>query len=1292
MAELLNPLTLPLRGARLIEASAGTGKTWTIAALYLRLVLGHGGAQAAPARPLLPPEILVMTFTRAATRELAERIRTRLAEAAAVLRGERTTDDAFLTALCADLFAGLSADERPDAQARAAYRLTQAAEAMDEAAIHTIDAWCQRVLREHALASGAPMDEELVADEAALRRQAVRDFWRAAVYPLAPAHYGAWHATFADVDALAHAMSQALPRLDALADAAADAVAFEDEPGIDAAIDADRAEVAALKQGWVERAAEMRDWLLPLAARKDKDKPFDGRRMQTGRIEEWTGALADWARAADQTEPPDLTDTAWYRLSPEGVLDALRPGPGAGLTPPPVFDAFAALRAALQARLPLPARLLALATRAVARRVADLKQRQHLFGFADPLRRLDEALAGPAGEALCERLLAQYPVALIDEFQDTSPRQWRVFERIFAPEKDRLDAALLLIGDPKQSIYGFRGADIYSYLRARTATAPRHHALGTNHRATAALVAAVNGLFAQAESRCPDGAFALGKGMAMALPFVPVAAHGRVERLVSASGSVPAVTVCADGAPHKAEALRQFYATLAAEQVVAWLNDPHCGFARDDQPFERLKPADIALLVRSGTEAKVLRAALALRGVPSVYLSAQASVFEAPEATDVLRWLRAVASPLDGRLARAAFASPGLGLSWQQLAAQASDEAAWDARTDLLRELQRLWQRQGVLAMLRHSLHRLHLPARRLAEQGAPDAPGGERSLTNLLHLAELLQTASTRLEGEEALVRWLAERIEEAQGGGVDTAGLGDERLLRLESDAGLVQVVTVHKSKGLEYPVVLLPFAAGASFAGAGDAVLNLVDDAGRRSVVFHPSAADREAAARERLREDLRLLYVALTRARHALWLGVGLQRPRGASRPLLEGSALGWLIGGGQPLEAAAVKPALQQAFDPARLPAGAVCFDDGHLPLHRVHLARDEVPVPLLPPPTYSAQFERDWRVGSYSSVVRGLAAADESAWAWPFRDEVRDEGPVLARADVEGDAVGAEEEDVAAGSSGEPVGPLDDPPLDASADAPMAAAGTPAPWHTFPRGPLPGNFLHDQLQWLAEQGFAAIDQPAVQQTLWRRCQRAGHGARAGDVLAWLQALVHTPLPGLSAPLAAVTSLAAELEFWLPSAALDAPALDALVRQHLLPGVPRPALPARRLHGLLMGFADLVFEHLGRWWVLDYKSNALGRVDEGDSAYSASRLAAAMAEHRYEVQAALYLAALHRLLRARLGAAYDPARHLGGAVYVFLRGIHAPTRGCVLLPAPLGLLDGIDAMLGAGARAGGDVNS
>ena len=1238
MTEALHPLTLPLQGSRLIEASAGTGKTWTIAALYVRLVVGHGCV------PRLPPEILVMTFTRAATRELSDRIRHRLVQAAACLRGEQgAQDDAFLAELAAAFAPGTERQQ-------AAWRLAMAAEAMDDAAVHTIDAWCQRMLREHAFDSGCLFDEELQANEAAMLAEAVRDYWRQQVYPLDDPALRQVLARWPDIAALDRdvqpLLDKALPA-DAGQGSLGDAAARAGQRRSDA--------LAALKSGWQRRADAMLHWLTPIWDDKQHParKAVPGRSHATG----WVEALRAWALDA-ASEQPDVKSGA-QRLSGSELRSRLAEI-GAATPVPECFTEFECLLAQLKS-LPEPGAALRLhAAAQVLARMQLLKARAHSYGFADMLQRLDDALDttmhAERAQRLRSRILAQYPVALIDEFQDTSPLQLRIFDRLYRIADDDASRALLLIGDPKQAIYGFRGADIYSYLGARRATAGRHHLLDTNHRSTRSLVRAVNALFLAAEVRPGEGAFMFGQpGVPSQLPFVPVQAKGRGERLVGAQGAIAPLTLVLDEGLRNKQDSRRLYAALCAERIVELLNDPQAGFEQDGQAFRRLQPADIAVLVRSGTEADAVRHEMRRRGLASVYLSDRDSVWRTPEAADLLRLLQAVAAPRDMRLARAALATALLGLSLPQLLALADDDAAFDRQCARLQQLNQVWQGQGVLAMVRQALHDFGVPGRWLAAQDV--AAAGERRLTNVLHLAELLQAASAQLEGEQALLRWLLQQLADAEGG----LHGGDEALLRLESDADLVKVVTVHKSKGLEYPLVFLPFAAhfrevmGAG-PGAKNTVLLLpaVEGAhGERELVLGPSKAQIAREEKEQQRERLRLLYVALTRARHALWLGLsGLQS--GPNKPCLwQRSAIGYLLSGSE------AQPPEQRLRD-----VQALADADAGIQVQRLPATAqaEELPLPpatrlrprgaacaLAPPRAYNARFERDWSVSSYTALVRDAAWATAGSGAVPAR-VLRDD-----------------EHDHAGDARSTPPRPVQQP------------------WHRFPRGALAGNFLHDQLEWLAGEGFALDTSTELQQRLLRRCERQGWGHRGDDVLAWLRRVCSTPLPLPGTSLSGLGTLVPELEFWLPSDGLQAQRLDLLCQQHLQPGRARPRLPQRALQGLLMGFVDLVFEHDGRYWVLDYKSNALGARD-GD--YTLQVMQGAMLEHRYDVQAALYLLALHRLLQARLGPAYDPARQLGGAVYLFLRGIDGPAAGCCPVDAPLALIDALDAMLPASHTARG----
>ncbi|MEW6759231.1 MAG: exodeoxyribonuclease V subunit beta [Pseudomonadota bacterium] len=1205
MSQYLDPLSFPLHGSRLIEASAGTGKTWTIAALYLRLVLGHGDGAAFP-RPLLPSEILVMTFTRAATRELANRVRERLVEAAAYFRGQLDIIDPYLGELL---------DAYPSEAERnvAAHRLVLAAETMDEAAIFTIDAWCQRMLREHAFDSGSLFDEELVSDERALFEDAAHDYWRQHIYPLGAGALASVLECWKDVEALKSGVRELVTRTHLLGPS-------EEEPlGVLVARlqQTQRAELARLKEGWLERADEMERWIA--GHRERQPKCFNGNKMRPDSLVKWFEALRAWALDPAMVLPA-LNDTAWKRLCPDGIVDAFSKDFVAEV--PACFGLTEPLRQALDALDPLSHALLRHAAHHIAARIRELKARNRQFGFADMLERLKAALEGPNGEALRQRIVLQFPVAMVDEFQDTSPDQYRIFDLLYRVAANDPQQGLFLIGDPKQSIYGFRGADIHSYLAARRATFGRHYQLGTNYRSTRELVEAVNQLFRHAEENpagYPAGAFRFRKGEDNPLPFEAVQAKGHRERLVGASGPSHAMSVCCAG-PMNQEEYREFFAQHCAEHIVGLLGDERVGFS-DGERFRRLMPADVAILVRDRREAAAVRRALVERKVASVYLSDKDSVVKSEEAADVLRWLYAVANPLDGVLARAAFATRTAGLPLGELASLSADEAAWEARVEQLKNLHGAWQRQGVLAMLRRFVHELGLPARLLRE------PGGERRLTNLLHLAELLQEASTQLEGEQALIRWLAEEIEGVGEG-------GDERVLRLESDAELVKVVTVHKSKGLEYPLVYLPFAVTARRTDKRNrAFFEFVLDDGARRLDLSLGDEALEAVDRARLEEDLRLLYVALTRARHFLWLGAAPISGRSKNENRLHDSALGYLLGGGQKIEAERLRERLEQLRGNVE---GIVLHDLATLDA-RTLLAREDVRPDLLAPPRYEARFEKDWSIGSFTSLVRHAVAPPPT--------------PMTAQ-----EATLLEE----------------DPQLA------MPPRIEDTPWHRFPRGSVPGNFMHEQLEWMAQEGFHQADEPEFLARLGQRIDRAGWGHRVDDALAWLHMVATTPLPPIGIALCGLRDPVPELEFWFPSERLDAVKLDQLLRSHILRGLERPILPERVLHGMLKGFADLVFEHEGRFWVLDYKTNALG---PGDSAYTQAAMELGMLDHRYDIQATIYTLALHRLLRARLGDSYSPRRQLGGAIFLFLRGIaNEDTRGCCVLPPDFELLGGLENLL------------
>ena len=1222
----LNTLRFPLYGSRLIEASAGTGKTYTIAALYVRLVLGHGEANAY-SRALTPPEILVVTFTDAATQELRDRIRTRLAEAA----GYFYADPAELALAPAgdELLRELRAEYPEKEWPACARKLQMAAEWMDEAAVSTIHGWCNRMLREHAFDSDSLFVQTLETDQSELLAEVVRDYWRTFMAPLELE-------SAADVLDWWSGPSVLQGNLRNLIDHAG-LLKTDSEPSV--ALEAAREErqrrLAELKSPWVTWVKELQE-LLDTA--RDK-KHFNGTKLKKNNYDEWLGKIADWRDDPDSVTP-GLSPAAKLRLTVEGLAEIWN------VDPTPQHDALNAI-AALDAALgELPdARngLLRHAACWVAARFAAEQNRHAQMGFNDLLTQLDSALQGPNGVRLADIIRRQFPVALIDEFQDTDPVQYRIFDAVYRVEKNDPDTALILIGDPKQAIYAFRGADIYTYLAARRASVGRHFTLKKNFRSTTAMVAATNRCFEAAEGRdAGAGAFLFRKERDNPVPFFAADAQGRKDVFRAEGVLMPALTTWwlppkDDGKALSKDAYFSQMAEACASEMVRLLNlgqINQAGF--DDKTTAKpLRPADMAVLVNNRTEAAAIRKALTVRGVRSVYLSDKDSVFESAQAAEVQHWLAACAEPDDGRLLRAALATATLDLKWAELDTLNHDELAWEGVVLQFRGYRDCWRRQGVLPMLRRLLNDFHVPARLLGDGGIRPE-NGERILTDILHLAELLQQASVLLDGEHALIRFLAEQQQDAAG---------DARQIRLESDADLVQVVTVHKSKGLEYPLVFLPFACNFRPTKPDDLPLKYHDDEGQLQIALSSEIPLLQRADDERLGEDLRKLYVALTRARYATWVGI-------APLATLERSALGYLLGGGNVL----ALDGLDKALEELRNGCEHIVVAPAPASTQERFAARDAADVHGSARRS-NRSVKENWWIASYSTlkaVGTGGATVPDTPAEDIFRESLLPQGVVSAP-----DVLHVTE-----------------------AETLLPNAGS---LHDLPRGAEVGSFLHELLEWAATQGFdkVAANPDRLSDMIARRCNLRGWAHWIEPLTNWLRHFLVTPLqiPAIdgilptSFSLAGLTSPRAEMEFWLATHTVDIRQLDCLISDHTLDGAARPPLLPGQLNGMLKGFIDLVFEHEGRYYVADYKSNWLGR---DNAAYTSDALRAVILHARYELQYVLYIFALHRLLKMRLPD-YDYDLHIGGAVYIFLRGLHAPEQGLHTERPPRALIEALDTL-------------
>ena len=1172
----LNPLTLPLTGLQVIEASAGTGKTWTLAALYVRLVLGHVPDGTDLNQGLYPPQILVMTFTDAATAELRGRIRARLAQAARYFQHDEQAGfevDDFLRALRS----GIDSGQWP----ACAERLDVAAQWMDEAAIFTIHGWSSRMLKTHAFDSASLFQQSRVEDSQQLKLATAQDYWRKWFYPLSADQLGA-------LQAVGSTPQDLLDRLGPL-------WAIEDKaPHAATAPGQTPAEVIRDWASWQTTCQEL-DQLTHAACTDELitllSETIAAKKLKSYRAD-WPVKLAEWANGGAFSQLDKKAQgaaiTLLQRFSRQALLDK-------GWLEADHHIAFAHIEALcmhLAAEPDVAEQLLAHAAFEVGAAYRQAKTRLAQFDFSDLLQNLYHALQAPDGR-LAQAIRQQFPVALVDEFQDTDPWQYGALAKIYgASEAASQSTGLVMIGDPKQAIYSFRGADLATYLSAR-GQAQATHTLSGNFRSTAGMVAAVNQVFSHAVRPFGD------------VPYEKVTAcNAKVLPLQVAGQPQAAMTVWhlqQARMPRKPVLLRQM-AEVFASQMVGLLN---AGAAR---------PGAMAVLVKNWVEARAMRTALSSRGVRSVYLSERDSVYATAQATDLWRILRAVAQPRDAQCVRAALATALWGLPWRDLENLFQDEIAWDALSERFHDWQKVWQRQGFLPMLHQLLHEQSIPAR-LLNQGDAAGTQGERQLTNLLHLGDLLQTASLGLQGEGALLRYLEDQLR-------DPKASGDTAQLRLESDADLVQVITLHKAKGLQYPLVFLPFASNYRAADSGQ------DDA-------------------LRLAEDIRLLYVALTRAEQAVWVGITPTRGDVDGKSPKVKSAVSALLGRQAPGDLAQCLQAwasehivVQNAPEPD---------NTAYTPQ-----ASEKNWKPALTP---QRQLRSRWWSASFSALTRDVAHAA------PALD------PGSAIDERLGDAQ------------------IDNALQNYLNDEPAQPELLPLPFNAFKAGSQYGTLLHDLLEWQAQNGWPAAhdNPPAVLSTAWQNLlTRKAHGLRLDDaecalLRTWVPAIVSTPLPLAASSRLVLASLTAD-QFWAEMAfsltvrALDSARLDHLIGQHVLPGQPRPAMQPRQLEGMLTGFMDLVLACEGRYYVLDYKSNKL-------PGYDLAQLQQAILAHRYDVQYTLYFLALHRLLKSRL-AGYDYDLHVGGALYLFLRGIDQHGAGLYADKPPKVLIEALDAAFSA----------
>jgi exodeoxyribonuclease V beta subunit len=1188
----LDPLTIPLSGVNLIEASAGTGKTYTIATLYLRLLVESLRA----GEPISVRNILVVTFTNAATDELRGRIRARLREALTLLRdGPAESSDPTLLSI-------LEQAGDPLALKR---HLENELTCIDEAAIHTIHGFCQRMLVENAFESGALFEAEFIQNEDELIDEVVHDYWRRHFYGIDAGRAELLQKRWKDPAALRKEIKPHLHKAVEILPAPAEA--------LEEKIHTQWQSLSKLWKNEKENIVTLLHEDAGLGRAKDTYKKDV--------LDSAIGAMNEYCQEGNSSY---LLPEGFALFTPDkleaSVSDAKRKK---GHTAPQheFFFACAELQSYVDGLLVEQWRH---AIEWCREELHTRKQAGGRLAFDDLLIQLDRALCGEGGEALAAHIRDRFRYALIDEFQDTDPLQYRIFATLY---RGQAECGLYLIGDPKQAIYAFRGADVHTYMQAKDDTKESaHFTLATNWRSSSRLIRALNTLYQ------PNGSAFLYPG---AIDYQPVEASPRADaKPLTINGSEPAALTFwfatrglnDKGQPNKdlgnKDDTRRHFAEACADAVAAMLLQGQRGVARIGE--RNVESRDIAVLVRDRFEARFMREALTRRQIGSAYYSRD-SVFHSDEAGGLIQLLNAVADPTRDRSIRAALASDLIALSTEEIDRLIEDELAWEETLDRFHGYHRLWNEHGFMPMFQTLLHAERIPQRLLPQ------PSGERKLTNLMQLAELVQGAGREHHGIEAQLKWLHESMQSEQME-------SDEYRLRLESDEGLVKVVNIHTSKGLEYPIVYLPFLWSSRPVDPKKSNSVYYHDGHRTVLHLAPDEAAYARADTERLEEELRLLYVALTRAQYLCYVGYGRVRE-------LEDSALAWLLHGGDGIDTpltylkdqftAIDDAALQHPLEQLATRSGGTIAVEP-LPSTYTEAGRETDHLPELRAREAQRPIPQHWRMTSYSGL-----SSHEGAAVHEF------------------------------GSRSE--------------DAVVEEQGSGQDIFHFPKGSSAGTFMH---QVFEEIDFDRVTDAELGEKVRELLPQYGFDLAWEPVIAGMvRQVLNTPLDDRGMKLAGLTDekRIVEMEFMYPIEGVNAAELNRIVTGLGDYTAAGPTLKFDTVSGIMRGFIDLTFEHDGRYYIVDYKSNWLGPRHQD---YHPDALQAVIAQHRYDLQFLIYTLAMHRYLRTNL-ADYDYATHFGGVYYLFLRGMEADggdNHGVYYAKPPLELIEQLERAIQGGGNA------
>lgn len=1179
----------PLKGMNLIEASAGTGKTFNIVHLFLRLLMESRFEKP----PLKLDQILVVTYTVAATQELKERVRNELQQ---FYFDFLHKNEASKNPLISEYLKQFKSEEL---YAQCIFRLQEALRNLEELQIFTIHGFCQRMLQEHSIASGFSMDAELLANHLLLS-EVVDDFWRRKFYQ-APMRL---IKMLSDKNAT---KGKKLNRKDMFKFCQR----YLEYPNLKimspskfrpSAQDKEEYTASLKELGvlWQNSREEIEEMLFSNALNKVRYKPQS--------VSQWIVLLEEVFQEPDYLLPVPICFEKFTSSHLEAAIKR-----GESFPSHPFFQMADVFWQRYRYHLAnwnwwyteCMKELLTFCKSKLQQR----KIERNVVFFQDLLQQLENALVSSSGSQIKRNIQSRYLAALIDEFQDTDPLQWKIFKTLFDTETH----TLFLIGDPKQAIYRFRGADLRTYLQAshdvqNSVSGGSCYTLRQNYRSESALVDALNHLFTRSDSPLKDAPF-----LEKEIVFEPMSARKTGELLLlpeSTFSSKPFQIWVASNSACKVERnekaktdyIQLCVVSAVAEEIYQLLTQKTMLKSETTQKETPLSPSHICVLVRKNAQGVQVQEALRLRNIPST-IKSTGNVFRSEEARDLQYVLQAILEPGHSNYLRMALITPYFGQSGEDLVQLQTNEKRLEEETLLLQEYHDIWKNHGIVRLSRHLMakSKVHIQLLRL--------PQGKRRLTNFSHLIELLHEVSTqqKLTMEQTL-SWLSKQRYENENSDSESYHL------RPESDENAVQISTIHGAKGLEYPIVFCPFF-WENFQKNNSETLYYNQNS-EQCLHLDNTNLHTEQAEHELLAEDLRVMYVALTRAVYRCYL---VSR---APEELDPKSLLTFLLG--KPFEKLATHRGIDVNL--LKIPDISVLYQ----PQKNVN------ETPTLHFQEFQAVIAQNWKMASFSYLIKNKTAFEYNPWFEALGEQWEEE-----KKQPETEIQALTEENIYG-------------------------------MFTFPRGERAGNCIHEIF---AELDFTLpLSDHSTKGASFLVPEKFsafyGHSPDPlnyeSTLLLMLKNVLSTPLITPEGNYFTLDQIPwnqrlNELEFTFPLETISPEKMRQLF-QRIFSTIKHPWTPNslsqletldfRACQGMMRGFIDLIFCYQDRYYLVDWKSNYLGNQFE---AYQTQSLTAIMEESYYFLQSYIYLIALHQYLQYRLPN-YSYYQHFGGAYYLFIRGM------------------------------------